>query len=103
MASIADGIGPRFTPAEAHGWRDSAPSTPVRRGWVSQTPGGPSAGEIGRFGAFGSLYEARGREWAEAVQVRQLDRRLGKLSERVTALRDVLEQVKFYPPYPVNE
>jgi hypothetical protein len=58
---------------------------------------------VGRFGALGRLFESRGREWADALQLRQRDRKLGRFTEKLQTLRDRLEQVKLYPPYPLDE
>jgi hypothetical protein len=62
-----------------------------------------AAGDVGRFGDLGRLWESRGRAWAEAVRIHQLDRRLGRFAEQVSETQHQLEQVKLYPPYPIDE
>jgi hypothetical protein len=49
------------------------------------------------------LYEARGQRFDEAVVIRQVDRTLGRLSGEADGVKTRLEQVKLYPPYPIDE
>jgi hypothetical protein len=101
---MLDGIGSKFVPARPGEWRD-VPSPAPAKLHPSESASSKSvgAGDVGRFGDLGRLYEARGREWAEAVRIRQLDRRLSKIDERIGALLEELNQVKLYPPYPADE
>lgn len=104
MGAIIDGIGPNFAPTYVgrQGAALPSPSSSSRagRGKPAQAAG---AGEPGRFGELGRLYEARGHGWAEAVRVRQLDGKLGKLADRAGDVKVKLEQVKLYPPFPIDE
>ncbi|MFN0181417.1 MAG: hypothetical protein ACKVZ0_21620 [Gemmatimonadales bacterium] len=70
------------------------------RGQAKRSAG---AGEVGRYGDLGRLWDQRGARWAEAVRVRQLDRKLSRTADRVNETRDDLQQVKLYPPYPIDE
>ncbi len=101
MAAITDGVGSSIAPAGTFGRPTlAAPPRPIAgRGAGSFS----DAGAVGRFGDLGRLWEGRGRAWAEAVRIHQLDRRLGRFAERVTETQQRLEQVKLYPPYPINE
>lgn len=104
MGAIIDGIGPSFAPAYVA--RQSAPlPSPTANGRTGrgQPAQAAGAGETERFGDLGRLYEARGHGWAEAVRVRQLDGKLGKLADRAGDVKVELEQVKLYPPFPIDE
>ena len=104
MASITDGIGPSFGPAVLAG-RQAASVSPLSAGPTGRRQPAPSVGEdgIGRFGDLGRLYEARKHVWTEAVRVRNLDQKLSRVADRAGEVRVKLEQVKLYPPYPVDE
>lgn len=103
MAAITDGFGPGFVTA-ASAARRALPSPPVptgrtdRQAWAQPAGRGESnRGDLVR------LYEARGRAWTEAAKARQLDQALGRLSEHAGEVKVRLEQVKLYPPYPIDE
>jgi hypothetical protein len=101
MGTITAGIGARST---ATGTVDRPASLPaperVGRGQAKRSAG---AGEVGRYGDLGRLWDRRGASWAEAVRVRQLDRKLSRTADRVNETRSDLQQVKLYPPYPIDE
>lgn len=46
---------------------------------------------------------ARSGSWTDAARVRHLDQKLGRVARDAESLRFNLEQIKLYPPYPVNE
>ena len=90
----------------------------VRTTFASTTPGrwegiAPSPVKTGRQGGDRSAAEAataqlgvshaRSGSWTEAARVRHLDQKLGRVEGDAETLRFNLEQVKLYPPYPVNE
>ncbi len=103
MTAITDGIGITLAPTSVIGRRQAAvpsPSSPADRGQPERSAG---AGGTSRRGELGRLYEERGHIWAEAVRVRQLDRKLGRLADQAGEVKVRLEQVKLYPPYPANE
>ena len=96
MAVITDGFGPNIVPAGSVARRAwSLPSPPERAGRTqsSEQAGGP--GEASRLG--------NPARWAEAAATRQLDRTLGRLSDKTHEIGTKLEQVKMYPPYPIDE
>lgn len=103
MAAITDGLGPGLVPA-ASAARRAFPSPPVPTGRADRQAPAQLAGrgESNR-GDLVRLYEARGRAWTDAAKTRQLDRTLGQLSEHAGEVKVRLEQVKLYPPYPIDE
>lgn len=104
MAAITDGHGINVAlPGVTGKSAVVPPSSPERsagRGTVARSD---DAGAVGRFGDLGRLWETRGEEWAAAVRIHQRDRQLGRLADRASETAQRLEQVKLYPPYPVNE
>ncbi len=103
MAAITDGFGPGFVPPPSAA-RRALPSPPVPTGPVDHLGPAPLAGQgESNRGDLVRLYEARGRGWTDAVKTRQLDRTLGQLSEHAGEVKVRLEQVKLYPPYPIDE
>ena len=101
--AITEGIGPGYGATGITGRREPvAPSVPSQRPESGRSE--PSAGQgVGRHSDLGRLYADRGRVWAEAVQVRQQDRKLARVAEKASAVQAKLDQVKLYPPYPIDE
>lgn len=99
MAQV-DGIGGGLAVAVGGTRAFALPSPPPRvQGREPTSLGGPAE----RPTSFGRLFESSGRLSGEAVGVRQLYRKLGRVAERIAAARTELEQMKLYPPYPVDE
>jgi hypothetical protein len=63
----------------------------------------PRTGEVGQIGGLGRLLASRGASLAGARQVRHLEEELGRFADRVASSKSELEQVKLYPPYPIDE
>jgi len=103
MTAISDGFGTSFAPTGVIGRRQATVSSPPSRADRGQPAQGAGASGASRHGELGRLYEERGHVWAEAVRVRQLDRKLGRLADTAGEVKVRLEQVKLYPPYPANE
>jgi hypothetical protein len=70
------------------------------RGQAKRSAG---AGEVKPYGELVRMWERRGASWADAVQVRQIDGKLSRVAEQVSQTRYDLQQVKLYPPYPIDE
>lgn len=104
MAAITDGIGPSFSSTGVSGRRDagrpSSPSNRTDRG-RPETSSGPEG--AGRFTGLGQLYQDRGHVYAEAIKVRQLDKKLSRVADQAKDVKVKLDQVKLYPPYPIDE
>ncbi len=99
MAAIAGGVGPRFAPAEvAAGRATPFPSVPGGRREVPA-----NTGDIASTEGLVRFYEAQGQRFDEAVTIRQVDRTLGRLFGETDDVKVRLEQVKLYPPYPIDE
>jgi hypothetical protein len=101
--TIDHGIGPPAGTAFFGTRVESTPGPSPRRGEPAARERAPGAGDRGRFGRLGRLFERRGREWAEAVRMHQDIRRLDRLTNRLDAVAADLEPVKQYPPYPIDE
>ncbi len=99
MAAITGGFGPRLALPDLAAGR-AMPIPSVRAGRL-EVP--PSAGDPGRSEGVVRWYEARGQRFDEAVKIRQVDRTLGRLVDEVDEVKVRLEQVKLYPPYPIDE
>ena len=100
MAAISDGLGLR-PPGSGFG-RQVGPAVSTRSG---QRLPGPATGAVepARFGRLPKLFQAQAVGAAEAVQVRQTDRKLSRAADRVAEALVSLQQFKLYPPYPIDE
>ncbi len=98
--ATTEGVGPRFVPVGPAPTRSSAPSARSERGQSALAEPIPKPQHLGDLPA---LFETRRRALAQAVETRQLDRTLGGLSATTSQVKARLEEVKLYPPYPVNE
>lgn len=94
---VTDQMRTAFTPTVPGRWEGVSPS-PAGNG---RRGGDAPAADVAtvEIGA-GQL---RSGSWTDAARVRHLDQKLGRVARDAETLRFNLEQVKLYPPYPINE
>ncbi len=94
---VTDQMRTTFTPTTPGRWEGVSPSPGRSRGRDADVPAADAATvEVGAG-------HARSGSWTDAARVRHLDQKLGRVARDAESLRFNLEQVKLYPPYPVNE